>query len=445
MLRSHVDPCLFVRTLYAGPGTIAKDTVDSFASAPARDANRLFEAWRIHEKADLRRSFHETYHYWQGLRLPFLYLYGVHVNRGMMMLFREIARSGLDWSQLDSVVPEFFLLEIPIRCTVHSNKAISVCTDNGTVPPGAADSVALTPLDLLEGAASFFEWQAFTESWDDAINPKLFERWCKRHSSYTTAYTFLVRQVGAGAAVRCFPHIVEASFATNYPVRAFACLVATLAGYLRENAELHRRCQTGSVGEVKWKGLFGMFLNDHIPFEAEVDARFPFSPGDPFFRLSQDWFHGTLAPSGYAHFMLTPAARKWANKAQADDRFDDAFSGFRFASQEVWAELTNSFQPSLTLARFDFADGTSRLLAIHGGLENMDLQGLELPDLLTMFSICKATTGAFMHPDQRLCWHSQCPHYRRNRCNTFPAIPADHVNCTFPHRADELIKIIGRI
>lgn len=442
-LRSHVDPCQFIRSIYAPPGAIANETLAELVTAAPRDRERLFSAWRKHVVSNPRLAFHETYHYWQGLRLPFLFWYAVDVNRKMLLVFRELARTGKDWSKWEAVVPEFFYLGISHLCSNLGDKGFRVGGRSAEAASEVIYSVILSPLDLLEGATSFAEWQVFTPTLQEAVNPMSFNRWCKRNASYTSAYKFAARAVGDLVAVSCFSHLVAASFESNRPVHTFVGLLANLAGQVRDGS-FRKRVESAPPGSVNWNLLFSRYLDTAIEFEADADAEFGIRAGQPYFRLTlANWVQGSFNDSGYGHPFLSLLARKWADLAAREPVYHEVITSFRWMDKEVWETCWAQFQPPLTIARFDLADGSSRVLAIDAQNGGMDLRGLEVADILTMFSIVKAATGAFMSEGQRLCAHDKCPHFATNQCNSYPGIPMDFTHCAFPQRAKALVEMIG--
>lgn len=442
-LRSHVDPCQFIRSIYAAPGAITDQTLAELMAAAPGDRERLFSAWRNHVVSTPRLAFHETYHYWQGLRLPFLLWYAIDVNRKMLIVFRELARTGKEWSKWEAAIPDFFYLGIGHLCSNLGDRGFAVGGRSTGASTEVVDSVILSPLDLLEGATSFAEWQIFTPTRQEAVNPVSFNRWRKRNASYTAAYKFAARAVGESVAVTCFSHLVAASFESNRPVHTFVGLLANLTGQVSDDG-FRKRVASAPPGSMNWKLLFNRYLDTAIDFEADADAEFGVRADQPYFRLTlANWVGASFNDSGYGHPFLSPLAKKWADLAAREPVYDEVLTSFRWVNEEVWETCWGQFQPPLTVARFDLPDGSSRVLTIDAQNDGMDLRGLEVADILTMFSMVKAATGAFMSEGQRLCVHDQCPHFAANRCNSYPGIPIDFTRCAFPQRAKALVEMIG--
>src|ERR1700756_3052774 len=98
-IRSHLDPTLFVIFLHIN----AKEYDEEFRALarslnPGRGTNLqpLLDALKEREQRTLA---HERYHFWQGLRLPFLHLYATTTLRTYFLGARELARMTEDWRQ----------------------------------------------------------------------------------------------------------------------------------------------------------------------------------------------------------------------------------------------------------------------------------------------------------------------------------------------------------
>lgn len=86
-LRSYVDLCLFIRMLRAEREAISAEAVEDLAHAA--DKERAVRVWRAQFSANPMVWFHEHYHYWQGLRLPFLFFYSAFSLRAVFTAFRD--------------------------------------------------------------------------------------------------------------------------------------------------------------------------------------------------------------------------------------------------------------------------------------------------------------------------------------------------------------------
>ncbi|MGP4050871.1 hypothetical protein [Streptomyces sp. 2A115] len=82
---SHVDLCMFICSMHVrfeerAPG------VDALL-AGRKDVSALRAAAELQTRASPKVFFHETCHFWQGLRLPFLYRYACLAVRAAYQAF----------------------------------------------------------------------------------------------------------------------------------------------------------------------------------------------------------------------------------------------------------------------------------------------------------------------------------------------------------------------
>ena len=42
--------------------------------------------------------------------------------------------------------------------------------------------------------------------------------------------------------------------------------------------------------------------------------------------------------------------------------------------------------------------------------------------------------------EQRICYHSPCPHFDANFCNAYPVVPTYYQDCGFPKRMERLCQ-----
>jgi hypothetical protein len=78
-LRSHVDPCVFVVFLDVRLADTQIELRDALRAIENRHGADVSDVLARLEPRAKQVLFHERYHYWQGLRLPFLFWYGALV------------------------------------------------------------------------------------------------------------------------------------------------------------------------------------------------------------------------------------------------------------------------------------------------------------------------------------------------------------------------------
>lgn len=199
---------------------ISRKVVDSLANAS--NSEEQFRAWRLQYGQTPRLIFHEAYHFWQGLRLPFLYWHAGKAFRQIFIAFRDFNRVAPDFHNWEGFLPEFHILSVRGRCWHIRGDRFALGDRNTPSPEHFQSQVDLSTIDLLEGATSLVEWQiddgAKHESLARLVNPEVFSLWCKRHPAYITAFRFVARVLKSEKlAIRCFVPMVCAAFETTHP------------------------------------------------------------------------------------------------------------------------------------------------------------------------------------------------------------------------------------
>ena len=172
-IRSHVDLCLYTRFLHYRSGDVDPQIHNLLFDGHER------EAWVKQFSHDLGRSFHEAYHYWQGLRLPFLHRYAILTLRVVAQAFQELNKIQ-DLHAWDCMLPELYRLTLASRWYSPEPRHVYVAPlSNGT-----GEGIDLTCIDLLEGAATIAQWQTTVAQGDERTSWLAFSRWTKRNPSY---------------------------------------------------------------------------------------------------------------------------------------------------------------------------------------------------------------------------------------------------------------------
>ena len=159
--------------------------------------------------------FHETYHFWQALRLPFLYFYGLkcfyNVIKALPQLLPLVAIPEARKGFAIGAVPEFAQISQKRRVSMWPERA----TIDSEDVPSASDaqvSVRISCLDLMEGAAIVCEWQTQQDA-ASRLDIASLRRWCKRTPSYTTAFSLADEWVQDDSLLmRCFVPLVRGAF-----------------------------------------------------------------------------------------------------------------------------------------------------------------------------------------------------------------------------------------
>ncbi len=434
-IRSHVDMCLFIRFIHVLRENVPSEVIDLLARSPDRES--MFKAWREQFFATPQVMFHETYHFWQGLRLPFLYRYAVLSFRVMYQAFRQLAVNP-NLHSWDCILPELYRLNIPNRIWGLPGKGLCVGGPDAERPDLTESPLELTPLDLLEGAASVAEFQVFNLP-DSRIDPILFSRWTKRNRAYTKAFKYVARALeDEQLALRIFLPLVNAAFHTTEPVQAFAMLLGTVWGTVRSSPEM--KAFIAQPEPCRWTEVFSLFL-DEVEFEAPPDSDGKIL-GSPFHRLTlRQWAFGSwgqIDNRDVAHPFLTYPARTWIEREDDNPIYSWLIEAPGWAEIDTFWECMRDFAPPLTFVRFHLDGKQDRVIS----LGEREYQ-FPLMDLVTIYSTVRRASGAHFDSDSRLCHHVHCPEYEPNFCNCYPVIPEDFANCTFRKRV-ETVRILTR-
>ncbi len=415
-VRSHVDPCLFARFIYVEGADVPAAVLREIDGAP--DQERYFAAWRGQYEATPHLIFHESYHFWQGVRLPYLYWYGLLSYRAVIQTFAALAQveDVHDW---DTFVPALYRLRLPSRLFRIGGQQLAMSTAAAT-PTEFLEEMLIAPLDLLEAAATIAEFQV-THGHAAATDVLAFSRWRKRTPSYTRVFSFVSRVLGReDVALRSLLPLINASFSTTDPVRAFFRLLAVLLGNVSVMDDFLAQPEP-----CRWSELFDVWLEKHAGLEAEPDSTTDLL-NPPFCRLTlEKWVN-----ADFEHPVLTNVARAWADAGSDDRTLGWMLDQPAWVSNETFHRAQDEFDPPVTVVRFDVPHERNRVFA----MQRPDRIGIDIRDLLTIWSVMRRAARVHFDPDHRLCHHVACPEYGPNFCNSYPIIPERFESCGFPDR-----------
>jgi len=451
-IRSHIDPATFVRILYIDCDGLDTKLVAALEAGPNHDA--FHEVWKIERARRFDTVMHETYHFWQGVRLPYVHRYAVLSFWRIFHAFKFAAgHFGSHISQWQFEVPDLYRLTIPFDCYLLHSGSFAMQVVAGELPnvSGVKRRFRVTERDLLETGASLAEWNAHVgnkqEKRSALTEPTLFNRWRKRHPAFLTAFDMIAMALdNESLALRCALPLICGAFSTNRPVQTLCRLIADI---VRANREHHDWWVTFIRQEepCRWVDLMD-FLVNQIDFDALPDSDTDMVP-KTYCKLTIDmWASGRItneSGSGTVHPFLSERAQQWLKAEQS------TLPGLRFfMAQPNWVtEETLHFaltiEPPMTIARIALPSGRTRVVPFREFGTRQPVFGLpetgdvELLEIMTVVSIIKRATGSHYHADHRLCSHSACPHFPANYCNSYANIPDDPKACGFPSRANGLI------
>lgn len=449
--RSHVEPALGVVFLHVPQSLVTQEllrTVDQGASVDDVNSAVLFEALPPRSQQIL---FHEHYHFWQGLRLPFLHRYAFLSQHVVWSTFKALAQHEANWRIWDCEVPALHRLDRKDRIRFRD----AVMEFEADVSPSGHHSdneLFLSPIDLLECAAALAEYQ-YCVSKLDLDDEVAFRRWANRNPGYFAPLDLLSRFIDdRKLALRlCLP-LINACFETTEPVRSFAELAARVWGMTRRD---DGKAFIAQPEPCKWVELFAMLLDD-IRFDVPADTGGEILDA-PYMRLTlANWtdarFGGSSQGTGVGHLILSAPAKAWNAAENSYPLLRTVMSQPRVVGAEILNGLQDKFTPPLTVVTIHAGDRPRTVLASNRSFRNVEtpsgmpaqsFKGM-VADVLTMYSAVRRATGAHFSADQRTCGHHSCPLFELNYCNSYPIVPTNFEDCGFAVRMDRLVKTLRR-
>lgn len=433
-MRSHVNQSTFIQYLFVPASEEDLDLHDLLANREDKEA--LQNAWNRQSAKTPLLFFHETYHYWQGLRLPFLYRFAILSYRLMMQAYREMAALSQPLRDWDCLLPDLYRLAIPARIYWYDDGSLGSFALGDTEGPPATDATAwweVTPQGLLETAASVSEFQVTTDK-ATPLDVITFRRWCKRHPAYLDAYDIASKVLGEELALMAVVPLINGAFETSDPLRGFVEVLSKMNGALR-GGQLDSF--VGQSEPRRWAEYVDLALSE-VHFESNEDDTALF--GGPFHRVTLSTWIGATDSNGQqlVHPFLTQKAMDWQRRADVRPAYRWLLSQPAWVEESVLLEALHELDPPLSFLKFRLP---SRDVVVSVG--DTSLPSMVLKQLLTIYSVVLRASEAGYDPGNRLCHHVQCPLYTANYCSTYPAIPLDFRDCQFPEIHEEISQILG--
>ena len=440
-LRTHIDLALFSLVFHIDADDVPEKFRDMLSGS-----NDLLSFDEVIDTlfADERFRtllFHETYHFWQALRLPYLYFYGLKWFQGSTAALPQM----LPITAISDVRNAFDIGAVPEFQQISHKRQIKlqdrVLTDPRD-PQSAVDlrvSAELSAIDLMEGAATFCQWQVQQEI-SSRLDIKAFRRWCKRNPSYTTAFRFADDWIQDDTLLmRSFVPLVCGAFHTSDPPRAFAELLFVLQ---RWSSDPNFVTTMSYPDPRPWSHMIVPFL-DALKFDAPPNSIT--SLYDPkYCRLTMDfWLYDTT----YRHPVLSKFALEWNEAIKAAEKPDWFNQEAELVYQPAWMDqsvfINNLIHrgPPIIFFVLHQPTGARRVIPYvdFEALTNV-ANARELLYLCGMHGAIRKLSGMSFDPLHRFCYHTGCPEYEPNFCNLYFAVPKDHVDCQFP----QLMRDFGR-
>jgi hypothetical protein len=451
-IRSHLDPTLFVIFLHIDASKYDDEfraLVRTLRAAKGVDISAVFEAFSDREH---RTKRHELYHYWQGLRLPFLHMYAFMTYREAFLGVKELAKVEpvwTRWHELGFGMPSFGRLDVPMYITHDDAGGLAAGRDP---PPSLGHDSAISPKDMLECAASIYDFQLSCQYLREMSDVQHFTRWRKRNPSYLDIFDLCARLFRSESlALRCILPLINASFHTSIPERAFIEFAARIWGNFVKPTEFGPSFLAQNE-PCRWPELFRHWLAE-LPYDISEDEAF-----QSLAVLESRFFHmgRTLLGSSFGgeitHPFLGPNALAWERAVARMPALGDYIDLPGYVADPEVHDFATKADPPLWVVRIFFEDGESTAYAIGPGFvrdalvrgalserSDSELRGFAL-DSISAYSAFRRAAGAHFTDASRTCHHSVCPYFELNYCNCYPLIPEQFKDCGFPRRLEEWIS-----
>jgi hypothetical protein len=452
-IRSHLDPTLFVVFLHIDARSYDEEfraLARSLETGPGTNISPLFNGLKDREH---RIVAHERYHFWQGLRLPFLHIYALMTLRNSVLGARELAKAEPDWRRwpkLDPITTGFDRLDMAFHLSGDRSGQLAFARQG--LPP-AEYNLSSNIKDMLECAASIFDYQAScTTSFSEMSDPICFASWRKLRPRYLKVYDFLSSFFQSEQlALRSALPLINAAFRTSNPEVA----LALLAGKIWHLLVGHNKRDHPFLAQpepVRWPDLFRSLLED-LPYDlpyGETPETIDFSE-PAFYYLDPERWLGLSLGGGLQHPLLGPLAHEWLRRAKHVPGLEDYLDLPGYIINEEAHQFAASAEPQLRVVRVFLEDGSDKTFAVGEGLVGpafidnsfrthsaSEFRGFLL-DMMAVYGAFRRSCEVHMTETTRTCGHIACPHYEDNLCNAYPLIPNSYAQCGFPSRLSKWI------
>jgi len=365
---------------------------------------------------------------------------------------RQLAKMEPDWRRwpyLGAMVRGFDRLDMPFHLAGEPSGKLAF---GAQCPPGFELNLSFTAKDMLECAASIFDFQNSCRTTAEMSDPQSFSRWRKRNPAYLQIHDFLRDFLRSERlALRTVLPLINAAFCTSIPERA----LTELAGRVWGNFVAPGNKEGTFLGQpepCRWPELFRRWLQElpyDIPFGTTADS---ISPEEArFFHMDPEiWLGGTLG-SRVQHPFLGPLAHEWLRRAKDVPGLEFYLDLPGYVTNDDAHSFAFAAEPQLRVVRVFFEDGFDKVFAVGDGLVGPAFKDPELSHLsasefrgfiletMAVYGAFRRTFGAHMAEAAQTCHHVACPHYDDNFCNAYPLIPASFQQCGFPGRMQEWI------
>jgi hypothetical protein len=438
-IRSHMDPVLQLPILHIeedeATGPIPRQLLTGHFS------KEVFTRWR---RGVTGRNviFHEYYHFWQMLGLPFMSWYSFTFYMVAFGSFPILARTLPPQAWPNSG-------KIPALEPLSAPRPFAL-TGDGIVLGASSQSIAelvravdgkheygtTSVIDLLEGATSYAQWQV--QAGNGRAELSSFLRWCKLNPSYQDAFRLAGRIIGnQELTFRCFLPLVCAAFDTSDPVKAFLLL----CGQLRAKRAGIERHMSAHPEPLEWDRALDDALSA-LPFDTDgnfglYEANGPFFRLDPLLSAYGEW------GSARGHPLNGHLTRQWIERMNSSPSFRRVLSMPGWLPGDFVQSSATALEPPATVCRFHRGDETLAV-GVWGTAKGAPPDQLK-QHLFTgstiIYGAVRRALGLNMDANVRLCSHRRCDWYETNLCNSYVNVPLRPEDCGYPRSLKWLIDL----
>ena len=451
-LRSHIDTWTFCKFIHV-PHEMIDDRI--LQKVPGhQDKQALAEAFFLQYPKSERLLFHETYHVWQGIRLPYLHLYAAMMVRETFQTFREFSCTDIPFVEWDGSTTIFLSRDLMEKVDFHiinydlifHDTTLPIHLKGAEINRDESRSFNVSLMDLLENSTSLAEFQFDCANSADVYDELIFNRWAKRHAMYKDVFEMVAWYFDndVNLALRLFIPMVNASFHTTNPLRAFALLICVIKAKFHDSTSFVKRFFE-QPEPCKWSDFFQHFLNV-LPYDDGNPENNFFNHPNKFSLLK---IENTIIqyeidkPEGKdkldIHPILTPLLRKWLELETPNPGLAtilDAPGLNRNAYESIWRKLD-----TLTIMKFEIPH-EPLLLTFFSNDQVRDLMNMPAIEyVLAQSGIMRKVFNINFDQDNHFCRHAECPYYSLNYCNSYMRIPNHYTDCEFPGDVQNWIEL----
>ncbi len=433
-MRSHIDTIMFCRYLYLDSNDYISFSETQIQTANQQELFEIFLAIQSENQKISTLSFHENYHYWQGLRLPYLVWSSFTGIYNVLGAFSHASQKDTDYTNWE--------MDIPILNIYSQKHYISGEIDNLEIDHSNNTGISLSIIDLLEAATSIAEYQV-SVSHAERTNPITFSRWCKKNPAYINVFRFVSKLLcDEELTLRLLIPFVNGAFSTNQPVRAFIYLIKDFKLWqMNDPISIKFLAQKEPC---KWDVLVEELL-EKLPYTDKENSSMD-PTNEKFFKLTiENWVDSYFSFSGNQklyHPFVHEQASKWLELSYVDAGFKSVLNYPGYLNSQIVEYVSKHFNPVVTFVKFTLNSGSSKVVAF-GQLGNEIKYDWPIPmlDLYTIYSTIKKAAKVQFFEKHRMCGHNDCSFFEDNYCNSYPSIPNNMNDCGFPNRINNLINL----